>query len=219
MGKMDEQIIVVKRDILFGSGTGHDLTFQGTEQARDTIEIFEKRMDANYKIMRRGDAEKNPAYKQPIPYAVLRQGDQFFTYERLGGGGESRLHGKISLGVGGHMNQVDDSGDFKGILTENLMRELNEELVIRDAGKLQFRTIGLINDDAADVGRVHIGVLIIIDLPASAQISVREKDKLEGKWMRLNALADPKIFERLESWSAIAIDAIKNQSLFKNRHS
>lgn len=219
MGKMDEPIIVVKRDILFGTGTGHDLTFQGMETKPEKIEIIEKRMAESYKIMRRGDAEEDPEYKQPIPYAVLRKGTQFFTYKRLGGGGESRLHGKISLGVGGHMNQVGGASHFKEVFLDNLTRELNEELEIRDTGKLEFRTIGLINDDAAEVGRVHVGILVVIDLPVSAKIAVREKEKLEGKWMNMDELADPGIYERLESWSAFALDALKGQSLLKDRHS
>ncbi|MDD9147238.1 MULTISPECIES: hypothetical protein [unclassified Sporolactobacillus] len=213
MGKMDEQIIVVKRDLLFGAGTSHDLTFQGTEKAPEKVEALEKRMAARYEVMRRGDAEENPAYKQPIPYAVLRRGTRFFTYKRLGGGGESRLHGRISLGVGGHMNRVDKAATFKEVLSDNLRRELGEELEIRNAGQPGLRMIGLINDDAAAVGRVHVGVLIVIDLPASAEITVREREKLEGKWMNQDELAAPEVYERLESWSVYALDALERRNL------
>ncbi|RYM04597.1 hypothetical protein EWH99_09810 [Sporolactobacillus sp. THM7-7] len=208
MGKMDEPIIVVERAALFGIETEKDLTFQGTERRRDHVAELEWRMAENYQIMRRGDAEEDPAYKQPIPYAVLKQGDRYFTYKRLGGGGESRLHGKLSLGVGGHMNQVKDAADFRHILSENLSRELNEELIIENTEALDIRTIGLINDDGTEVGRVHIGVLIAIDLPHKAQISVREKDKLEGRWMSLDELTEKQVYERMESWSGFAVDAL-----------
>ncbi|RYL89778.1 hypothetical protein EWI07_12730 [Sporolactobacillus sp. THM7-4] len=211
MGKMDEQIIVVERDHLFGAGTDHDLTFQGTEKAADRISELVDRMAGSYQIMRRGDAEDNTAYKQPIPYAIIRKGEHFFTYKRLGGGGESRLYGKLSLGVGGHMNQIQGAVNFQQVLSENLRRELNEELIIEDAETLDFQTIGLINDDDTEVGRVHIGVLIAIHLPDRAHISVREEDKLEGSWMKLEELVDPKIYDRLESWSAFSVDALKER--------
>lgn len=211
MGKMDEPIIVVRRSDLFGGGSARDLTFQGTERDPKNIAELERRMAENYRIMRRGDAEENPEYKQLIPYAFLRRGDQFFTYKRLGGGGESRLHGRVSLGVGGHMNQVDGTPDFKRLLSANLSRELNEELRIENSGrKADYRTIGMINDDAAEVGRVHIGILIAITLPAETTVAVRERDKLEGQWRTLDELKDPALYKRTESWSAFVIDILKD---------
>lgn len=211
MGKMDEQIIVVKRSALFGDGPEEDLVFQGTEKDRTRVETLSKRIAGHYEVMRRGDAENNPAYKQPIPYAVIRKGDDFFTYKRLGGGGEERLHGKMSLGVGGHMNQVPEAKDFASVLAENLQRELNEELVIKGGDEMTIRTVGLINDDANDVGKVHIGVLAMIDLPLSAQVEVREKDKLEGKWLKIDALSEDEVYQRLESWSAFAVDTLQSR--------
>lgn len=208
MGKMDEQIIVVKRALLFGDGISNDLTFQGTEKSEASVAELEKRMAEYYEVMRRGDAEANPAYKQPIPYALLRRGNQYFTYERLGGGGEQRLHGKLSIGVGGHMNKVEGAQSFKQVLSVNLHRELNEELIINGAAESEIRAIGLINDDATDVGRVHIGLLVAIDFPESASVIVREKDKLEGKWLTLSELLGKETYGRLESWSAFAVDLL-----------
>jgi predicted NUDIX family phosphoesterase len=53
-------------------------------------------------------AESDPSRKQIIPYAVVLRGDQVFAAERLTGGGESRLHGKLSIGIGGHVNPIDE---------------------------------------------------------------------------------------------------------------
>ncbi|RYL90295.1 hypothetical protein ABNN70_09185 [Sporolactobacillus sp. Y61] len=206
MGKMDEQIIVVNRALLFTGNKGSDLTFQGTEQSGDSISEMEHNMARHYQVMRRGDAEENPEYKQPIPYAVLHRGNHFFTYTRLGGGGEKRLHGRLSVGVGGHMNQAAGADDFHQVLNVNLRREIDEELNITGVNRLDLRTIGLINDDATEVGRVHIGVLISIELPDSATVSVREKDKLAGAWMTLDELTAKK--EKMESWSVFAVDVL-----------
>jgi Predicted phosphoesterase (MutT family) len=208
MGKMDEQIIVVRRTLLFGTDNDQDLTFQGTEQRRQKVAELEDRMAAHYQVMRRGDAEQDPEFKQPIPYALLRKGDRYFSYERLGGGAEQRLHGKLSLGVGGHMNQVDGEENFRELLAANLKRELTEELILTGADLSQIRTIGLINDDASEVGRVHIGVLVIVDLPDDCLVTVKEKDKLSGSWRNFSALREKEVYRRMESWSALALDAL-----------
>ncbi|SFG37431.1 hypothetical protein [Sporolactobacillus nakayamae] len=210
MGKMDEQIIVVKRSDLFGQGVDR-LLFQGTERAEASVAELKKRMSQYFTVMRRGDAEENPAYKQPIPYAVLKKNNHYFTYRRLGGGGEERLYGKLSVGVGGHMNRVKDAEDFQQVLAKNLDREINEELILSNADGAKIQTIGIINDDETEVGKVHVGVLIVVALPENAEVAVREKDKLEGSWKTLPELTEPAIFERMESWSCLAINVLRHQ--------
>ncbi|MFT8870905.1 MAG: hypothetical protein ABF868_01290 [Sporolactobacillus sp.] len=205
MNKMDEQIIVVPRAALFED---ERLAFQGTLQQPERVATIEHNLAGHYELMRRGDAEEDPAYKQPIPYAVIRRGENYFAYRRLSGGAESRLHGKLSIGVGGHMNRVEAS-HFADVLHMNLQREISEELIINEAGaEMLFQTIGLVNDDEGEVGRVHVGLLVLIDLPVTASVSVREADKLSGRWMTIGELRRPDIYDRLESWSALAVDAL-----------
>src|SRR5690606_19791390 len=110
MSKMDERILVVPRVVLFGLADG--AAFQGVETDADKVATALHSIAAHGRLHRRGDAERDPDYKQPIPYCVLtRKGErglEVFAYERLSGGGEARLHGKASIGVGGHMNLVPD---------------------------------------------------------------------------------------------------------------
>jgi len=200
MGKMDEQIIVVPREKLFENET---LTFQGS-----LVIQFDRIMDnmaSHYQIMRRGDAENNPNFKQPIPYALIIRGDQLFMYKRLSGGGESRLYDKLSLGVGGHMNAVAKDS-FTDILLDNLYRELKEELDIK-YNDMDTSYIGLINDDSDEVGKVHIGILTLIKLDKEAEVTVKETDQLEGYWIDVKELKRNKeIYNKLENWSKIALD-------------
>ena len=44
------------------------------------------------------------------------------------GGGESRLHGQSSIGVGGHMNDVIGANSVNEVLRVNAQRELEEEV-------------------------------------------------------------------------------------------
>lgn len=214
--KWEEEIIVVSRKELFED---EELTFQGTQTNSVIVQALLENIEKHHTTMRRGgghkdtepaenNAEINYDYKQPIPYALIKRGHELFAYERLAGGGETRLHSKISLGVGGHMNKT--KGTFNDSLLDNLRRELNEEVDIQ-ADYQHMETIGFINDDNEDVSKVHIGLLVVINLPEDAEVTVRETDQLRGFWMPIaELLENQSAYERLENWSQIAVDYLYN---------
>ena len=57
----------------------------------------------------RSRVETNERFRQIIPYAVLEQESHIFLVERLKAGSEARLHNRLSIGLGGHINPVDGS--------------------------------------------------------------------------------------------------------------
>ncbi|MEG1686418.1 MAG: hypothetical protein RR276_00900, partial [Angelakisella sp.] len=59
---------------------------------------------AHHEFIPRPEAENDPTRKQIIPYVVLCRGSEVFATRRLNKGGEARLHGLLSLGIGGHIN-------------------------------------------------------------------------------------------------------------------
>lgn len=201
MNKMDEIIIVAPREVVFNN---ESLTFQGLTSEESLIKEIVGNIDKSYSEMRRGDAEENEEFKQPIPYCVLKRGNEFYVYKRLTGGGEKRLHNQLSMGVGGHMNYFE-TDKFETLLLDNLQRELEEELNISClTEEVDFNVIGLINDDINEVGKVHIGLLVVAELPLDAQVEVRETEQLEGFWVNANELRD--IYADLESWSQFVAD-------------
>jgi predicted NUDIX family phosphoesterase len=141
--------------------------------------------------------EVDPAYKQIIPYLVLRDGPRWFLMQRSTGGADSRLHDRWSIGVGGHLNPGDDG------IAGGLAREWREELVADfDPG---YRFVGLLNDDTTEVGRVHLGVVFEADAEGRP-VAVRETDKLRGEFAstdRVRAVRD-----QLETWSRIVFDLL-----------
>lgn len=203
MSKMDEQILVAPRTAVFDY---EELTFQGVNSKSDDINAIIQNMSESYSVMQRGDAEEDEQYKQPIPYAVLKRGEQVFIYERLNGGGETRLHNQLSLGVGGHVNYYNSS-NFSYMLELNLQRELEEELYISSTNNT-VRTIGLINDDLNRVGLVHLGILSIIELKENTTVEVREIEQLRGEWVDISDLNDTGIYDKLESWSQFVADIL-----------
>lgn len=200
---MDEQILVVLRSKVFSN---ENFSFQGVETNQENVNKIMDSISNTFTTMRRGDAEEDPTFKQPIPYCVIRKGNSLYVYERLKGGGEARLHNMLSLGAGGHMNDTGHQ-TFDEILQDNLLRELEEELDIQ-AEEKEFTTVGLINDDENEVGKVHIGLLVILDLDSDATVHVRETEQLQGKWMSIEQLLKPDTYERLEPWSKYVMDVL-----------
>nr|MDH3072523.1 hypothetical protein [Bacillus velezensis]MDH3138640.1 hypothetical protein [Bacillus velezensis] len=206
MNKMAEIILAAPRSDVFQNEM---LTFQGVNSEDERIVNIMAQIEAHFFEIRRGDAEEDPRFKQPIPYVVIRRDDEVFVYERLAGGGESRLHNKLSLGFGGHMNPMEGAASFSEVLKQNTNQELAEELYIREEDKQNIVTLGLINDDENDVGKVHIGILSALQLASAAQVEVKEKDQIAGRWMKLSELKEENVYQRLEAWSQFVADILQ----------
>lgn len=210
--KWEEEILVVEREKLFEN---EELTFQGTLTDEEQVLRIMGNVANNFKVMRRGattdstprenNAEINTEFKQPIPYAMITRGNEVYVYERLSQGGESRLHNKLSIGVGGHMNLISEDATWHETLVENLTRELDEELHI-ESTKKDIEYLGLINDDEDEVGAVHLGILARIEVDADAVVEVKETDQLKGQWVTIDELRTNEVFDRLESWSKISVE-------------
>lgn len=151
--------------------------------------------------------EKDPTFRQIIPYVVLRCGDKFLTYTRGGAGGESRLHEKISMGFGGHVDIPDvvtgDEGmiDLPATLEISVNRELEEELPgLTVTGR---KWIGLLADNSNEVGQVHVGLVGVWEIEAFPDQSGEDAVKaLAG----LTAEQLIEVRDRLENWSQIIVE-------------
>lgn len=160
----------------------------------------------------RGPMEEDPAFKQLIPYVLLRHTDaggvvRVFSYQRGQGGGEARLRAKRSVGVGGHISTLDAAHETaaadEGLYRRGLERELAEEIRIDTAYTESM--VGLINDDETPVGRVHLGVVHVFDVE-TPQVSPLEDDLADARFLAVDEiLAD---LDGYESWSQIAVRAL-----------
>jgi predicted NUDIX family phosphoesterase len=158
----------------------------------------------------RSAAESNPEFKQWIPYVLLRnERGELAAYPR--GGGEKRLHGLWSLGIGGHINSKDAESTPMGsegwgqTLWNGLRRELAEEYPGAACGETQF--IGLIHESQTAVGRVHIGAAFLHQVSGA---SFEFGNELAGlHWLpRAEIGAGEWPLERFELWSRLALDLL-----------
>ena len=191
---MSESILVVRREYLAPYLTeDFGLITEGVEEIVRVIE-------AHHEFRPRPEMETDPAYKQIITYVLVTRGAEAFVMQRLKKGGEQRLHGLLSLGVGGHIDPVDEAEG--SALTAGLRREVDEEVAVERAASLT--PLGVINNDRDEVGRVHLGFLFRLE--AEGAVTVRETEKLSGSFMPIAAL--PALRDKMEGWSQIALEVL-----------
>lgn len=184
----DELVLVVPRTSLMGDPGWLGVTADG-------LEAFETVVARDGEFRPRAAVEPDRAWKQVIPYLVLRDGPRYFLMRRTKAGGDARLHDRYSIGVGGHLNPGD------GNLAGGLRREWREEI---EAGfEPEFRLIGLLNDDTTEVGSVHVGAVYVADA-AGRPVAIRETDKLTGAFAHPAEVAA--VLDSLETWSRLVFE-------------
>ena len=186
---MSERVLVLPR-----ASVPEGCDFTGLRQADDLTALREAVL-LQGRYLERPIAEESPAFKQLIPYVIVRDGASVFLMERTDAGGDARLHGKASIGVGGHLNPVDHGADP---LLAGLRREWTEELVAD--WEPEFRLVGLLNDDSNPVGAVHLGVVFTVAADGR-RVEVRESEKLSGRFVRSGEVFAA--WDRLETWSQL----------------
>lgn len=189
-----EQVLVVRRSLLEELGISHGISTAEIDPA-----IAQLLDPAHHFFMDRATAEEDPTHKQLIPYCIFRCGDQILHYTRGKAGGESRLHAKISVGVGGHINPIDSGEGRVGpeAYFAAVSREIEEELVI--GSHRTSRIIALLNDDSNPVGQVHLGIVHLVDLE-NTDVTSREDALTDLAFTPLAELRGS-LFDRLETWS------------------
>jgi predicted NUDIX family phosphoesterase len=150
----------------------------------------------------RSPAESDPSLKQLIVYALVSYRGKILCYKRGKVGAETRLHAKRSIGVGGHINPEDwdlsasGIGAFEGALD----RELFEEVGITSEYIDHVVFLGLVNEDSTEVGKVHLGLVYLVELDHVDGLSF-ENSLIDPQWMDES---DILAVDTLEIWSDLA---------------
>ncbi len=197
-----EEVLVVERELLETLGMFEGFKTEGVDEA---VELLLK--ENSHFFLDRGQAEEDPSHKQLIPYCIFKCGDRVMHYTRGKSGGENRLHAKLSIGVGGHINPVDMGEGRNGAAAyyAAVQRELDEELEIQC--DYEMRIVGLLNDESNSVGQVHLGVVHLVELE-SEEVSSNEDSLTDLAWATIEEL-NGALFERLETWSQLCAAWLK----------
>lgn len=165
----------------------------------DLNKIFE-----NSYFKNREEVENDETLRQLIPYVVFqKETGEILVVKRTKNQSEKRLHDKISVGIGGHINLVDKEKDSSEMTFFNgLNREINEELIINKLNKLEY--IGIIYDNSNPVSRVHMGILFLAKVNDA---EINEKENFQSNWMLPSEITKLDT-TKMEDWTKVSLKAL-----------
>jgi predicted NUDIX family phosphoesterase len=193
----EERVLCFERKLLEDLGV-----FQGLSL---DVEKYLPVVTASKNILyrNRSEAELDRRYKQLIPYVLVICNGKTLRYRRGKGGGEKRLHGLFSVGVGGHISE-EDNGLFAESVGyhDSMRRELMEEVAIEGAKDI---AVALINDDSSDVGYVHFGVVHVLEV-SNEDVAGNRNGILAPEFVPIaDAIKD---LSEYESWSRFCLEQL-----------
>ncbi|PYJ94166.1 MAG: hypothetical protein DME62_05690 [Verrucomicrobia bacterium] len=195
-----ENVLVIRRSLFDQLGSFQGLNFEPHKY----LGPFLSR--GNNFFVPRPEAEINPAFKQIIPYVLVAFEGKLVYYVRGKKAGEQRLVAKGSIGIGGHMNETDESlfALDEQAYRVGVEREVNEEIKIDSP--FEGRIVALLNDDTTEVGRVHLGIIHVFKL-AEPKVQKREAMITELTFLPREELLARR--ETMETWSQICLDSLE----------
>ena len=199
MAQPDENVLVVRRSLFDELGSFHGLNFEPEKYLGAILSR------GNNFFLPRAQAESDPTHKQIIPYALIAHGDTVLHYVRGKKAGEQRLVAKGSIGIGGHMNDTDESlfAWDEHAYRAGVEREVNEEIKIDCP--FEDRIVALLNDDTTEVGRVHLGIVHVFRL---AEPKVQKREAMITNLSFLDRAQLAALRDNLETWSQLCVDAL-----------
>jgi predicted NUDIX family phosphoesterase len=200
----EEQVLVIERKVFEQVGLFNGLAF---DVDRYLSKIFASGIP---RFIPRSKAEKDPSYKQLIPYVIMAHDGKYLSYVRGRRAGETRLVGLRSIGIGGHINPVDwtlfSANPYKTYL-EAVEREVAEEVSVE--ANHSDRIVALLNDDSTEVGSVHLGIVHywLLDAP---KVNKREQMITQMAFMTLTELHQ--LRDTMETWSQLCLDNLSEMT-------
>src|SRR5690242_1327752 len=199
MSAPEENILVIKRSLFDQLGAFQGLCFESEKYLKAIL------ARGNNFFLPRSQAERDPTHKQIIPYALIAHGDKVLHYVRGKKAGEQRLVAKGSIGIGGHLNDTDESlfAWDEAAYRAGVEREVNEE--IRISSPFEDKIVALLNDDSTEVGRVHLGVVHVFKL-TDPKVEKRETVITNLSFLSKSDLVARR--DNLETWSQLCVDSL-----------
>lgn len=147
----------------------------------------------NLMLADRDNCEKDYTLLQLIPYVVLIDTEQrkIFTYLRGRSGEESNLHSKLSIGLGGHMDELPGDRSLTEFVMTEALREVEEEIGIKFdnlddmSGLAQIvqhglgHTFVLETSNPVDLKHLCIPIVINIGAPEIEEALIAEEKVIE----------------------------------------
>ena len=173
----------------------------------DSIQEKIAEIESSFSWLARHTAEQSKELVQAIPCAFIRDSNGRFCVLRRVQTPRKDLSKKLSLVVGGHIDNSRDHNTFQASMYSNLMRELEEEVGI-GATENPLRPVGVIIDDSSIQASRHIAFVHEIQAdnvwPKAREEFVVDNSKYSGTFMDASELAERR--DQFDPWSRLLIE-------------
>lgn len=216
-------------DVILGlqQGVNHNVSYERFCEAGVGHLHCIRREELDEVIQQGREVKGDPNFRQILPYTLVVQADpdfknqKIFAYQRTPKGGESDLHGKVSTGIGGHLDLADTIHEnsvvnLRSTILNGLSREVfGEELIFLDANgheldptatpeRFVMDHYGFLRDDSNPVGELHLAVVNVIFISPDITVKCREEELTTlGFFSYKELLASG---YNLESWTRILLE-------------
>lgn len=198
-----EQVLCIPREIVMAAGPwpgwrDFDWSLWNTASRCPTLRY------------RTPDLEYDTSVVQVVVYGMVSYLDDdgnklTLVYKRGRAGSEQRLHSKLTIGVGGHVNRTDAVYGNDTVVRSGMRRELKEELGLTPRNPQSMEEVGILFDDRAEgVNAVHLG--LVFDITVFQHDINPEKVEQACEpigWMTHDQIRDMYVHDpsRWEDWS------------------
>lgn len=182
----------------------HICTYNGFVKWSDASPIVRK-VEQESRWLTREEAEQLDDWVQPIPCALIRKDNRYSVLKRVENRKRPDLCSRISLIVGGHVDQAADHRSFLTLLSATLKRELNEEIGIES---FPGSRLGLVIDNSSIESSRHVG--FVYEVVVSGDFSVRAHEefslgsKLTGSFLTTKELSH--FGNMFDPWSSLIFE-------------
>ena len=155
-------------------------------------------------VEKKSMAETDTSAKQLVSYGFIEIKNTFLRLHRTGHANRPELKSRLSIGVGGHVEEKDLllNETLENTLKKCLMRELEEELLMDEEPEVEL--CGFINDESNEAGKYHIAAVHRVRLRTGTlrvRQGVSDQEFGEGSWALVPKEKLAKEIERFDPWS------------------
>lgn len=164
----------------------------------------------------RASLEQDMDFRQVLPISVFVHNGKVWAYERTQSGGESRLHNKVAVAVGGHWDIEDivlqgSVIDLEKSFDKAMARELSEEVKLTSKVIRTTTLKKMICADDTEVDRLHIAIVHVHELDGEGIDSAEDELKTIG-FLSLDELQSGKY--NIEVWARLICQMLQEDPSF-----
>ena len=171
----------------------------------ESIQSYLDEIERSFSWLHRPDAEQSDDMVQAIPCVLVRDNEDRYCVFRRVKEGRADLSKKLSLIIGGHIDDATDGDCFLAAMSGNLIREIDEEIGIRP--EKPPRPVGVIIDGSSIVASRHVAFLHEMtteQVSPSAPEEFSTRSKYTGEFVPASQLGD--WCDRFDPWSRLVIE-------------